>query len=255
MSKAVFFVNWEQSPHLTQEAKESMLLSIPPWQRRSRTEGIPQLGTGTIYNVPVEEFVIENVQLQPYWPRCFSLDVGWKINAVVFGAIDKDSGTLFIYDEIYKSHSEPTVIASAIKARGNWIPGTVDPASRGRSQKDGTTLLGIYRDLGLDLRPANNAVESGILKVWEMLSQGQIKVFKRCQNLLAEYHLYRRDKNGRVVKANDHALDALRYMVMSGMDRAALEPSKRSGGRNWYDWNAADHPFDMPMTGRSSSAS
>ena len=37
---------------------------------------------------------------------------------------------------------------------------------------------------------------------------GQIKVFRNWANLLAEYRLYRRDRKGRVVKQNDHLMDA-----------------------------------------------
>ena len=233
--KACVFVSWEDVPHLSAEQKETMLAGIPPWQRDSRTKGIPQLGSGAIYTVPESEFVISPVQLEKHWPRCFAQDVGWKVNACLFGAKDLDTGVIYIYDELYKAKTEPAVIAQGIRARGDWIPGVIDPAARGRGQKDGIALLSVYRDLGLDLRPAVNTVEAGLLKVWELLSQGQIKVFSTCQNFLAEYRLYRRDKNGDVVKSNDHLMDCLRYMVMSGLDRAIVEPDTQKGKR-WWDW-------------------
>jgi hypothetical protein len=223
--------------------KEAILSSIPPWQRDSRTKGIPQLGAGAIYTVPESEFTINPVPLEPHWVRCFSLDVGWKVNACLFGALDKDTGTLYIYDELYKAKTEPAIVAAAIRNRGDWIPGVIDPAARGRGQKDGIQLISLYADLGLDIRPANNAVEAGLLKVWERLSQGNIKVFNTCQNLLAEYRLYRRDKNGNIVKSNDHLMDALRYMVMSGLQRAVQEPSKNPNAKKWYDWEPRNHIF------------
>lgn len=233
--KACVFVSWEDVPHLSSEQKETMLAGIPPWQRDSRTKGIPQLGSGAIYTVPESEFVISPVQLEKHWPRCFAQDVGWKVNAALFAARDLDSGVIYVYDELYKAKTEPAVVAAGIRARGDWIPGVIDPAARGRGQKDGIALLSVYRDLGLDLRPAVNTVEAGLLKVWELLSQGQIKIFSTCQNLLAEYRLYRRDKNGDVVKSNDHLMDCLRYLVMSGLDRAIVEPDTLHGKR-WWDW-------------------
>jgi hypothetical protein len=236
--KYVTFISWADAAHLDKDQQASLLAGIPPWLRESRTKGIPTLGTGSIYTVPENDFVINGIPLERHWPRCFALDVGWKINAALFGAIDRDTGTVYIYDEVYKAKSEPAVVAAAIRARGSWINGVIDPASRGRSQKDGIALLGVYRDLGLDVRPAVNTVEAGLLKVWEMLSQGQIKVFNTCQNFLAEYRLYRRDKKGDVVKANDHLMDCLRYMVMSGLDRAEIEPTKNPNGKNWYDYTA-----------------
>lgn len=239
MSKKCVFVDWDHAPHLTHDQKQAILASIPPWQRESRTKGIPTIGVGSIYTVPEEEFVVGPIPIAPHWPRCFALDVGWKVNASLFAAWDKDSDTVYIYDEIYKSKSEPAVVAAAIKSRGDWIPGVIDPAARGRSQKDGTQLLYIYRnDLGLDIRPAINAVESGLTRVWERLSQGRLKIFSSCQNILAEYRLYRRDKKGEIVKSNDHLMDCLRYMIMSGLDRAEVEPQRRSGTKRWFDWEA-----------------
>lgn len=237
MAKYAVFVSWADVPHLSKDQKASILASIPPWARESRTKGIPTIGTGSIYTVQEQDFVISPVALEPHWPRCFALDVGWKINACLFGAYDRDTGVVYIYDEIYKAKTEPAVVAAAIKARGDWIPGVIDPASRGRSQKDGTQLLTIYqRDLGLNIRPAINAIEAGLTRVWERLSQGQIKVFSTCQNFIAEYRLYRRDQKGEIVKSNDHLMDCIRYMIMSGLDRAEIQPSRNPSTKQWFDW-------------------
>ena len=62
----------------------------------------------------------------------------------------------------------------------------------------------MYQSMGLDLTPANNAVESGIYDVWTLLSAGKLKVFASCADWISEYRMYRRDDKGRVVKKNDH---------------------------------------------------
>ncbi len=101
-----------------------------------------------------------------------------------------------------------------------------------------------YIDLGLDLDVAFNGVEAGLLECWTRMSEGRIKVFKSCQNLIAEYRLYRRDEKGKVVKGFDHAMDAMRYLVMSGLERAKTNPgnakpierdmfSGSGGGSGW----------------------
>nr|MDQ3024114.1 hypothetical protein [bacterium] len=133
--------------------------------------------------------------------------------------------------EHYRGQAEPSVHADAIKSRGAWIPGVMDPAARGRSQVDGRQLLQMYKDLGLDVEVANNAVEAGIYEMWQRLSTGRYKVFRSCQAWLAEYRLYRRDESGRVVKGNDHAMDESRYFVMSGLERAKANPGPKSKGQ------------------------
>ena len=235
MSKVCVFVEWEDVPHLPKELKDAILASIPAWQRDSRTKGVPQLGAGAIYQVPTSDIEITGFELPKHWPKCFGMDVGWNRTAAIWGAYDRETSTLYIYDEYYRGQAEPSVHAAAILQRGKWIPGAIDPASRGRMQTDGSRLLELYQNLGLDVDVAENAREAGIYRVWEMLSQGRLKVFKGCTNTLSEYRLYRRDEKGQVVKKNDHLMDSLRYMVMSGIDRAKVEPAY--DGKQWWAWN------------------
>ncbi len=131
-----------------------------------------------------------------------------------------------LYIREYKCGEEkPAVHAQAIKSRGFWIPGVIDPASSGRSQADGKTLMKAYKaDYDLNISPSKNGVESGLYKVWERLSTGRIKVFASCRLFLEEFRLYRRDEKGKVVKDNDHLMDCLRYLIMSGMARASTVP-------------------------------
>ena len=89
----------------------------------------------------------------------------------------------------------------------------MDPASRGRSQHDGKQLRQSYRDLGLEIFDAKNEVESGIANVSQRLVSARLKVFSTCMNFQKEYMLYRRNKNGKIVKEDDHLLDCLRYLI------------------------------------------
>jgi hypothetical protein len=108
------------------------------------------------------------------------------------------------------------------------VNGVIDPASRGRSQKDGEALIDEYVAAGLKVSPAINAVEAGIHAVYTGLSEGSIKVFRSCQEFFSEYRIYRRDEKGRIVKQNDHVMDAVRYLRMSGRDVAAARPTTRA---------------------------
>lgn len=201
-------------PHQSKEAIENLIASTPPFLRDARIHGIPALGAGAIYPVPESEFVIAPQAIPAHWKRCYGLDVGGK-TAAAWIAIDPDSGEMWTYAEYYKEREEPSIHTAGIKAKGDWIPGAIDPASRGRSQIDGQQLMQMYTDLGLNLTPALNAVESGLYTVWELLSTGRLKVFSSCTYLLQELRGYQRDEKGKVVKQNDHVMDAWRYAVMT----------------------------------------
>ncbi len=163
--------------------------------------------------MPESEVTIKDFEIPPHWPRGYGFDVGWNKTAAIWGALDRDTDTLYLYSEYYKGRAEPVIHAAGIRGRGPWIPGRIDPAARGRGQRDGEQLMKDYVDLGLKIEPAINAVEAGIYKVWTRLSTGKLKVFRSLENWLGEYRIYRRDEKGHIVKANDHLMDSTRYLI------------------------------------------
>lgn len=231
-SKYLVQASWDDVPHLDAKTKAELIASMLPHQRDARMKGIPALGAGAIYPVPESEIICHPFQIPAHWPRAFGMDVGWNKTAVVWGAMDRTVDCLYVFSEYYKGQAEPTIHTAAIKARGDWVPGVIDPAANGRGQKDGEQLIELYRALGLNLENANNSVEAGLYAVWERLSTGRMKIFSTCQNILAEYRIYRRDEKGAIVKKFDHAMDALRYLTFSGIGRACVQPVKKQ-------WEAA----------------
>lgn len=224
--KFVVQATWDDCPHLSAEAKAELLASIPPYQREARSKGVPQLGSGAIYQVPESDIMVSDFEIPDHYPRAYGMDVGWNRTAAVWGARDNETGVIYLYSEHYMGQAEPILHAQAIKGRGAWIPGVIDPAARGRSQVDGTQLIQVYRECGLNLEAAINAVETGIYAVWQLMTAGKLKVFRSLGNWLSEFRLYQRDQEGRIVKQNDHLMDATRYLVMSGRDRMKTKPAK-----------------------------
>src|SRR5262249_45877941 len=98
-----------------------------------------------------------------------------------------------------------------------------------------TNLCRLER-LDLLLAPAENAVEAGLYAVWERLSDGRLFVFSSLQNWLSEFRIYRRDEKGKIVKQNDHLMDATRYLILSGLQVACREPrEEEEDNRQWID--------------------
>lgn len=239
---------WDHVPHLSEQQKQEDLDRIQPYQRKARSEGIPTLGAGAIYPVPEEIFLCDPFQIPDYMPQAYALDVGWNRTAALWGAHDADSDILYLYSEHYRGEAEPPIHAAAIRARGEWIPGVIDPAARGRGQRDGERLMKVYQELGLTLVASDNSLEAGIYEVWMRLSTGRLKVFKTLTNWLAEQRFYQRDEKGRIKDGqNDHLMDTTRYLVLSGLQRAIVRPANMWKQRG----QAMNHVFDYdPMSGR-----
>lgn len=216
VSKHLTTCGWDDVPHITPDVRaelEAALVDLNPHEREARTQGTPSLGSGAVFPMPWDDLQIAPHPIPASWPRLYALDVGWRRTAALWGALDREQDTIVLYSEHYLAESDPPIHAAAIQARGAWIPGLIDPASRGRSQADGRRMIDLYAAHGLKLKPANNAVESGIMKVLEYASQGRLKFFSTLTNTRDEWRLYQRDEKGKIKKMKDHLMDCLRYLV------------------------------------------
>lgn len=243
ISKYVVTATWQDAPHLTEAQKAELEKTIRPHQRQARMKGVPVLGSGAIYPTAEEDLLVQPFDIPKYWKKAYALDVGWKRTAAIWGALDEASDTLYLYSEHYVAEEKPPVHAAAIKARGSWMHGVVDPASHGRSQEDGGKLFNRYTtDLGLRLSNADNSIDAGIDLVWDRMISGRLKVFSTLSNWRYEFRLYRRDEKGKIVKKDDHLMDTTRYLCASGIhvmmatpgafgNRANVAPSHKT------DWD------------------
>lgn len=236
-SRYLVQASWGDVPHLDERAKADLLASTPEYMRDARSKGIPSLGAGAIYPIPWENVSCEPFPIPDHWRRGYGLDVGWNRTAAVWKAEDPATGVIYSYAEYYGSQAVPLIHAEAIKTRGAWIQGAIDPASRGRGQSDGKRLFKEYKALGLNLKLAENAVEAGLDHNWLLLEMGRHVYFRSLVNTEREYRLYRRarkvDENGvtkvKVVKKDDHLMDADRYGLMTFDKIARVRPAEDRG--------------------------
>lgn len=234
VNKAVLQIGWDDAAWLDEDTKARLFEDTPEHLREARRTGSPAMGSGNVYSTPIEKFVVDPFTIPDSWPRLYAVDVGWNKTAGIWGALDTNTDTLYFYDEHYVGKELPSTHTASIKSRGDWIPGVIDPASRGRSQVDGKQLMQQYIDLGLELRPARNDVDAGVSLIQQRLATGKLKVFRTCQEWLKEYLIYRRDTNGKIVKENDHAQDAGRYVALN-LQLAATKAEQTTNGAYSYE--------------------
>lgn len=250
--KFVVNAGWDHVPHLSEEQKAAELARIQPYQREARSKGIPTLGAGAIYPVAEDYVLCDPFQIPDWMPQCFALDVGWNRTAALWAAHDLNTDIVYLYSEYYRSEAEPPVHANAIRSRGKWIPGVIDPAARGRNQRDGERLIQIYQqELQTELLfPALNDLEAGIYECWIRLTTGRMKAFRTLQNWLAEFRFYQRDEKGCIKDGQaDHLMDDMRYIILSGLARAVVRPASMWMMRGAAPQHSSDYD-PMPYGGR-----
>ncbi len=80
------------------------------------------------------------------------------------------------------------------------------------------SFIEALRRKGWPVRKADNRVLEGIRRTAEALKEGRVVICRGCQAALREFGLYRWEDDGtkdRVHKEHDHAMDDIRYFVMS----------------------------------------
>jgi Bacteriophage terminase large (ATPase) subunit and inactivated derivatives len=235
---------WDDAPHLTEKVKAQQWASMLPYQRAARTKGIPQLGAGAIYPIDEDEIRIPDFAIPDHWWRGFGMDAGGgaKPTAAVFAALNPEDRVVYLTSVYKRASNEPSLHAAAIKERmtrpTGWLwPGVGDASALILTQHDAQQLVHVYRRLGLDLYLPDKAVETGIADLWDLMVTGRFRVFASCLAWFEEFRMYRRDPRGRVVKSNDHLMDATRYLARTGLARMKRKPPKDPGRSNVIEFD------------------
>ena len=176
-----------------------------------------------VYPIPESKLVVPDFPIPGHWPRAFAVNVNWSKIAAIGGTRDPESDVLYLFSE-YCEDAEPATQVAAIRSHSDWIPGLMDPTTKGRGQSDGDRLMQVYRALGLHLERVDNTFESGILNVRQRMQSGRLKVFASLSKCLEEHRCYRRNDLGQIVNENHALQDAARCLV-NGLSRFRTKPT------------------------------
>jgi hypothetical protein len=154
----------------------------------------------------------------------YAIDFGFEDpTAILWMALNPDDNVKYIYSEHFMTHQPTAIHVQAVKQRnevaGFEIPGVCDPSGGGRSINDGKLTRDVWaNEFGIPLENANNAIAPGIQKVLNELVAGTLKIFNTCGFTKGEFVKYRYEKGK--IRGSDHSMDALRYLIASGIDKA-----------------------------------
>ena len=182
---------------------------------------------GTVYGHDFEASrnLIDPFEIPREWRRIRSIDFGYRDPfCCLWFAVAEDSqrlqtgkGDLLLYREYYHPQRAMAQHAQAIRelSKDEQILYTVADSSEQQSIED-------LRRLGVPAIDANRDRRAGRMLVGDYFRDGRLKFFRgTCPNTVRELQFYRwdrdKDKEGakELTVGNDHAMDALRYAIMS----------------------------------------
>lgn len=173
------------------------------------------------------------------WPVIGGMDFGIRAPTVVLWARLAPDGSVCVVREHVRAgatlpeHIE-TILACPLKPE--WIG--VDPAGRARNMQTGITDVQAMRDAGITVRAVRAPVHTGIelLRARLRAADGTVRltVTRDCPELIRSIERYHYQDNPQSdapeKDGNDHAVDALRYMVLNLDRQYRTEMGSYAGG-------------------------
>ena len=217
------------NPHLMADGQyEAMLRSLPDVERKSLLEGDWDVAEGAaLPEFSRTKHVVEPFDLPTNWPRIRAADYGYSApSCVLWGAIDWDNN-IWVYRELYAKHLTAEQLADRILEAEQIDPlphYTVLDSSCWNKTGFGPSIAEVMMRQGVRWTPSDRNRIQGKMEIHRRLAddpytkEPRVRFFSTCQNIVkqvAGIPLSKTNSEDVDTKAEDHAYDALRYMMMT----------------------------------------
>ncbi len=236
------FMEWDDNPFLPKSETQSLSETLPKDELESRKYGRFKCKEGFVYTEFDENIhVIDPFRVPKEWYDKISIDPGLKnpLSAHWY-AVDYD-GTVYVIAEHFEAGKTVDYHAGKIKEISEKLGWQKDADGRYRALIDSAanqktlaavkSVTELFYEQGILADPnVNKELFSGIstVKKYLKLVNGKpgLFIFRNCVNLIRELKNYRWGKEDSPVKYDDHALDELRYYLMTKPLNSPPKPQK-----------------------------
>jgi PBSX family phage terminase large subunit len=244
-----------ENTHLPEGYVSGMMATWSPERIKREIEGSFDAFEGMVYHeFRRDVHVIKPFVIPREWVKVIGIDHGYRNPAAwVWGAVDYDDN-IYIYreyyrkemliEEILKGRPSQNIQGTLTMGKGEAISAAlIDPSTRARRGTTGLSDYDAYLEhlpTDFPLKLANNEKTAGIdrvksyLKINPNTNKPRLFIFDTCSNVIEEMSKYRyaeqhtnqvgmSNEKEEPRKVDDHAMDALRYLVMSRPEAPNIE--------------------------------
>lgn len=231
------FMEWGDNPYLDPEEVKKMNDGLSADALESRRFGRFKAESGAVYpEFDEDRHVLKEPFELPYdWQAVLSIDPGLHnpLSCHFYG-VDYD-GNVYVVAEHYLAEKTVSYHAEQIKRIADslgWhrrsdgrLEALIDSAANQKTLASSRSVTELFFEEGIACNPnVNKEKFAGIARVKEYFAADRIKIFPGCKNLIREIKGYRWGDDEQPIKRDDHALDELRYFIMS---RPENKPPKK----------------------------
>jgi len=211
--KSFHFTTYD-NPYIPVEEIDASKQSLPPESFQQEYMASFQKTQGLVYKEFSRELhIYQELPLSSKFKKIGGIDFGYTNPAAVLD-IRTDGDKFFVENEWYKRERTDIQIAEYV-AQSHFEAVYPDPESPGAVEELRRARVNVR-----EVVKGKDSIENGIKKIKELLLSRRLKINARCISLISEFEMYSYDDETgeanakeKPIKANDHALDALRYVV------------------------------------------
>lgn len=224
-------MEWADNPYLSKKEIKLLTQSMSDGQLSSRRYGNFSEGAGLVYpEFNPDIHIIEPFKLPKEWQDNISIDPGLNNPlSCHWYAVDFD-GNIYVVAEHYEAGKDIIYHSQKIKDISdklewkrdcsNRIFALIDSAAGQKTLSSVKSVAELFYDYGISVNMrVNKDIFSGIARVKTFLKNGEGKtklfIFKNCVNMIREIKGYFWGEGDVPKKRDDHAMDELRYYIMS----------------------------------------
>jgi len=235
-------MEWNDNPFLLKSEVEELTKNLSEEELQARRYGKFTFHSGLVYSEFDENIhVIEPFQVPTDWYDNISIDPGLKNPlSAHFYAVDYDNN-VYVIAEHYEREKDIDYHAKCIHEISenlNWhknsngmIQALIDSAASQRTLSSTKSVVELFYERNILVNPnVNKDLFSGIATVKSYFknanNESKIFIFKNCVNLIRELKSYFWGTSDTPQKKDDHALDELRYYIMSKPQKKQFKQEK-----------------------------
>lgn len=180
---------------------------------------------GLVFKEFSRERHVYNHDIDAFDEYIAGVDFGYKNPCAVIHIKRTSDDTYYVAEEWYKTERSEEQIADYVKSCNfnRVYPDPENPSAVSLMNEKGIAVVEVTKGKG--------SIKSGVDKIHLLFKSGRLKIHESCKNLIWELENYRypdsrpnHNDDENPIKENDHAIDAMRYALMTNRADNVIPP-------------------------------